>query len=308
MPLNGVLVVDKPSGPTSHDVVARVRRATGETRIGHTGTLDPLATGVLALVIGRATRLARFLSGDDKEYRASVRLGRSTPTYDAEGVSDARTGLEAADTASGESRRLRAADLDAALAAFRGTFLQMPPPYSAKKVAGTRAYEHARKQQPVELRAVEVTVRTLDLLSATEERLELRVVCSSGFYVRTLAHDLGRQLGCGAYLEMLRRTRAGDFTVDEAVTLDAVQAEPALALAHLVPMERLLPAFPRLTVNDAGVRRVTHGNTVGPEHLAGARPTAGFPARVRLFDEAGGLLAIGEPLPGGVLHPAIVLV
>ena len=161
--------------------MARVRRATGETRIGHTGTLDPLATGVLALVVGRATRLAQFLSSDDKEYLASVRLGRSTPTYDAEGVTEA-----------GSDVRIEPAVLDAALAAFRGTFLQTPPPYSAKKVAGTRAYEHARKQQPVELQAVEVTVRALDLLSAAGDRLELRVVCSSGFYVRTLAHELGQ--------------------------------------------------------------------------------------------------------------------
>jgi tRNA pseudouridine55 synthase len=204
--------------------------------------------------------------------------------------------------------RLHPDDLHAALAAFRGTFLQTPPPYSAKKVAGTRAYEHARKRQPVELQAVEVTVRALDLLSAAGDRLELRVVCSSGFYVRTLAHELGRRLGCGAYLEGLRRTRSGEFTLDEAVTLDAIQAEPGLALAHIVPMERLLPAFPRLTVNDAGVGRVTHGNTVGPEHLTGAGATAGFPARTRLFDEAGQLLAIAEPQPGGVLHPAIVLV
>ena len=311
MPLHGVLVVDKPSGPTSHDVVARVRRATGEKRIGHTGTLDPLATGVLALVVGRATRLAQFLSSDDKEYLATVRLGLSTPTYDAEGIAESVSEFRRkpeTDARGVGGFRLHPEDLNAALAAFRGTYLQTPPPYSAKKIAGTRAYEHARKQQPVELQAVEVTVSALDLLSAAEDRLELRVVCSSGFYVRALAHELGERLGCGAYLEGLRRTRAGDFTLDGAVTLGAIQAEPGLSLARIVPMERLLPAFQRLTLSEMGVRRVAHGNTVGPEHLTGAGPTAGFSAKVRLFDEAGCLLAIAEPRPGGILHPAIVLV
>lgn len=302
MSLSGVLVIDKPSGPTSHDVVARVRRAIGETRIGHTGTLDPLATGVLALVVGRATRLAQFLSSDEKEYRATVRLGMSTPTYDAEGIGTAgdRTSRLQPDVSDG--------DLESALTHFRGTYLQTPPPYSAKKVAGVRAYHHARKQQVVELKPVEVTVRVLDLVQADATRVELRLVCSSGFYVRTLAHELGQRLGCGAYLEALRRTRAGDFTLEQAVALDAVQADPGLAASRLVPSADLLPGFPRVALNEAGARRVRNGNSVGPEHVTGAMPIAGFPAKIRLFDPSGGLLALADPDPGGLLHPTLVLV
>lgn len=301
MNLNGVLVVDKPSGPTSHDVVARVRRAIGEKRIGHTGTLDPLATGVLALVIGRATRLAQFLSSDDKAYIASVRLGMSTPTYDAEGLTDVR--LDTPDF------RLQPEDLEAALARFRGTYLQTPPPFSAKKVAGTRAYQHARKQEAVELNPVEVTVHALDLVAFEGDRLELRLVCSSGFYVRTLAHELGRHLGCGGYLEALRRTRAGEFTVEQSVPLAVVEHEGATAGSRLIPPERLLPALPAVTLNARGLRRAIHGNTIGPDEVTDpGLLIAGSPSNIRLFDEAGGLLAIAEPHPGGVLHPIIVLV
>ena len=300
MPVNGVLVVDKPAGPTSHDVVARVRRALGETRIGHTGTLDPLATGVLALVIGPATRLAQFLSSDDKEYVASVRLGMSTPTYDAEGVTD------------GSDARLEAEvgvnDVDGALASFRGTYFQTPPPFSAKKIAGVRAYQRARMRQAIELKPVEVTVSALDVIAMAGARLELRVVCSSGFYVRTLAHQLGQRLGCGAYLEALRRTRAGAFTLAGAVPLDEIQTAPATAIERLVPIGQLLPGFPRAVLNEAGVRRVMHGNSIGPAELEEQPDIAGFPTKIRLFDRAGMLLALADREPGGLLHPAVVLV
>lgn len=306
--LNGVLVVDKPSGPTSHDVVARVRRAIGEKRVGHTGTLDPLATGVLALVIGRATRLAQFLSSDDKEYIASVRLGMSTPTYDGEGLADFRLKPEATET-DARDFRLKPEGLDAALACFRGTYLQTPPPFSAKKVAGTRAYQHARKQQAVELKPVEVTVHALDLVGFEGDRLELRLVCSSGFYVRTLAHELGRHLGCGGYLEALRRTRAGEFTVEQSVPLAVIEREGATAGSRLIPPERLLPALPAVTLNARGLRRAVHGNTIGPEDVLDPGDLiTGFPPKIRLFDPAGGLLAIAESQPGGALHPTIVLV
>lgn len=300
MNLSGVLVIDKPSGPTSHDVVARVRRAIGEKRIGHTGTLDPLATGVLALVIGRATRLAQFLSSDEKEYLATVRLGMSTPTYDAEGIS--------ADSDFRLEPEVNLGDIEAALTHLRGTYLQTPPPFSAKKVAGVRAYQHARTQQVVELTPVEVTVSALEVMSVEEGRLQLRLVCTSGFYVRTLAHELGQRLGCGAHLGALRRTRAGDFTLGQAVSLDAVQADPGLAASRLVPSGELLPAFPRIVLNEAGVRRVQHGNTVGPEHFGEPPGFAGFASKFRLFDPSGALLALADPQPGGLLHPAIVLV
>lgn len=298
MDLSGVLVIDKPSGPTSHDVVARVRRAIGEKRIGHTGTLDPLATGVLALVVGRATRLAQFLAGDEKEYVASVRLGMATPTYDAEHVGIVRLTLDAA---------VARGDIDTALAGLRGTYLQTPPPFSAKKIAGVPAYQHARKERVVELTPVEVTVSALDVVAFEEDRLELRLVCSSGFYVRTLAHELGQRLGCGAYLEGLRRTRSGEFTLAQAVPLEDIQKDPAVAHSRLIALERLLPRFPKAVLNEAGVRRVAHGNMVGPEHLAEAPDLAGFPAKIRLFDPAGRLLALADSQAGGVLHPAVVL-
>jgi tRNA pseudouridine55 synthase len=280
-------------------VVACVRRAIGEKRIGHTGTLDPLATGVLALVVGRATRLARFLSSDEKEYLATVRLGMSTPTYDAEGLdaTDFRLHPE-----------VERDDVERALAPFRGTYLQTPPPFSAKKVAGVPAYAHARKDRAVELKPVEVTVSALEVVAAEHGRLELRVVASSGFYVRTLAHEVGRRLGCGAFLEGLRRTRAGDFALAQAVPLDLVQADPAIAAARLIPLGDLLPGFPRVILNAGGSRRAMHGNPVGPEHFVEPAGFDGFPAKFRLFDPAGTLLALADPSPGGLLHPTLVLV
>ncbi len=311
--MHGVLVIDKPSGPTSHDVVARVRRALGEKRIGHTGTLDPLATGVLALVVGRATRLAQFLTGDEKEYLATVRLGLATPTYDAEGLGpDFRLKPDATgprEEPGGADFRLKpdAAVIECALAQFRGTCLQTPPPYSAKKVAGVRAYRHARNQQAVELTPVPVTVRALECVRYAGERLELHVACSSGFYVRTLAHDLGQRLGCGAHLEALRRTRSGQFRLDQALPLDRVESDPASGAARLVPMEDLLPGFPAAVLNEAGVRRVSHGNTVAAGHLARNLTNAGIPSKVRLFDPTGTLVALADLQPGGVLHPVVVL-
>jgi tRNA pseudouridine55 synthase len=311
--MDGVLVIDKPSGPTSHDVVATVRRSIGVSRVGHTGTLDPLATGVLPLVIGRATRLAQFLSASDKEYVAEIRLGFTSETYDAEGP------LTPVGVTQGESVEFaqdHLAPLDAVLAEFRGTYSQMPPPYSAKKVGGTPAYKLARRKKPVELEPVRVTVQALEALAANGDMLRVRLVCSSGFYVRTLAHDIGQRLGCGAYLAGLRRTRAGSFTVSDAVPLAAVEAQGFDRAARLIPIDRLLPELPAVIVGEPGVLRVSHGNTIGSEHLAdpdrGAascdgKEAAPMSGRVRLLDEAGTLLAVADWRPGGVLHPAIVL-
>ncbi len=302
--MNGVLVVDKPSGPTSHDVVARVRRAIGLSRIGHTGTLDPLATGVLPLVVGRATRLAQFLTASDKEYIAEVRLGVVSETYDAEGP---LTPTETGPLTFGKPERI-----ETVLAEFRGTYWQMPPPYSAKKIAGTPAYQLARRHKTVELKPVAVTVYELESVDIAVERLTLRLVCSSGFYVRRLAHDLGERLGCGAYLGALRRTRAGAFREQAAVPLETVASEGFDCAAHLITMDRLLPDLPAIPLTEQGARRVGHGNAVGLSHLASGATTAAVAAipgsQVRLLDEAGTLLAIGEWQPGGLLHPVIVLV
>jgi tRNA pseudouridine55 synthase len=308
--LDGVLVVDKPSGPTSHDVVALVRRAIGISRIGHTGTLDPLASGVLPLVVGRATRLAQFLSASDKEYIAEIALGATSETYDAEGpltpaVSGSREAPPDADA------------LERVLSHFRGAYSQMPPPYSAKKVGGTRAYKLARRNQPIELTPVPVTVHALETLAIETHLLRIRVACSTGFYVRTLAHEIGARLGVGAYLAGLRRTRVGAFTLGDAISLDDVQLGGRdAASGHITALDRLLPELPAVVLNQAGAGRVSHGNLVTSEHLAEgaerfpneASNKAGEAARVRLLNASGTLLGIAEYRPAGVLHPTIVLV
>jgi tRNA pseudouridine55 synthase len=291
--MNGVLVVDKPSGPTSHDVVGRVRRALGTRRVGHTGTLDPLASGVLPLVIGQATRLAQFLVSDQKEYLADLRFGFATTTYDAAGTPD------------GPEAEVDLAALEAALDGFRGTFLQMPPAFSAKKVDGTRAYELARAGQTPELRAAEVTVHLLEVVDRGEQSARLRVSCSSGFYVRTLAHELGRRLGCGAHLAGLRRTRAGAFRIDDAVPLIAVETDGAAAAREIIPLEDLLLSMPAAVLTEEGARRARHGNRITGEDIrSGEVPEA---VRVRLFDGGGHLLAIASVAPGRALHPVVVL-
>lgn len=259
--MNGVLIVDKPTGPTSHDVVARVRRCVGLRRIGHTGTLDPLASGVLPLVLGRATRLSQFLSADEKEYVADVRLGASSDTYDAMG----RLSPHPASTDDPPS----AGAVEAVLSEFQGTYWQTPPPFSAKKIGGTPAYRFARRDQPVELKPVSVTVSALSLLAYDDGLVRLRVRCSSGFYVRTLAHEVGIRLGGGGYLEGLRRTRVGSFHVEEAVTLGTIESAGPDALRFLLPLNRLLEEYPTVVVNPRGLKRAAHGNALGPEDLAG---------------------------------------
>jgi tRNA pseudouridine55 synthase len=310
--MNGVLIVDKPLGPTSHDVVARVRRAIGISRVGHTGTLDPLATGVLPLVVGRATRLAQFLTADEKEYLAGIRLGAATATYDAEerlvhDGSGAAVGLRPV----AHRPALAEADLRHALTEFTGTYWQVPPPFSAKKVAGTPAYRLARVNKDVELKPVQVTVSHLELMSYADGLAVVRVVCSSGFYVRSLANDFGRRMGCGGHLESLRRTRAGEFGVEEAVPLSVIQDEGAAALSRLRPVETLLSALPHVVVNERGARRAAHGNWLAAEDLWDADravPLQSAPGPVRVLDADGALLAIGQPAGGGLLQPVVVLV
>jgi tRNA pseudouridine55 synthase len=299
--MDGVLVIDKPAGPTSHDVVARARRALGEKRIGHTGTLDPLATGVLPLVIGRATRLASLLSSTEKEYDAGIRLGTSTDTYDAAGVVTGGTGPEAVTVDRGR--------VEEALAGFRGRFEQMPPPFSAKKVAGVAAYKLARQRKPTGLSAVAVMVHELSLLGLEDGLLRVRLVTSAGFYVRSLAHDLGVRLGCGAHLERLRRTRAGSFGVEQAVELEDLDRDARAAEGRMILLEALVPELAAVRVNARGVTRVSHGNFLSPEDLSEMGPGP-LPAgvRVRVVDAAGRLLAIADAGADGVLRPSIVLV
>jgi tRNA pseudouridine55 synthase len=295
--MNGVLVVDKPAGPTSHDVVARVRRVLGTRRIGHTGTLDPLATGVLPLVIGSATRLASLLSSGEKEYVAAIRLGLATETYDAVG----RESVPAPPIG------ISAGDVDAALESFRGTFQQAPPAYSAKKIDGVRAYTLARKRTPVQPASARVTVHHLAVEHYIDGLVVVRVRASAGFYVRSLAHDLGQKLGCGAHLESLRRVRAGEFTEEDAVILSTLERPGAEGARWILPLEQLLAEIPAVALNDRDSERARHGADV-PSGDGGRLEIGAATTRRRLFDAAGRLVAIGELRPGDVLHPVIVLV
>jgi tRNA pseudouridine55 synthase len=296
VPADCVLVIDKPAGPTSHDVVATARRATRVSRIGHTGTLDPLATGVLALVVGRATRLASYLTAADKEYLAGIQLGASSATFDAEATAEP-----------GGPIPEDPATVAEALAAFVGTYQQAPPAFSAKKVGGTPAYKLARRQAPVEIKPATVTAHRLELLSYDAGLAGVRVVCSSGFYVRSLAHDLGRRLGCGGFLASLRRTRAGRFGLDAAMPLDVLIALGSGALDRGIPMERVLDDWPAVTLTADGARRAAHGARLESADIA-ARGDGLSQARVRLLDPSGALLGLGEPGPAGTLHPVVVLV
>ncbi len=301
--MDGVLVVDKPAGPTSHDVVDRARRALGTRRIGHTGTLDPFATGVLVLCVGRATRLARFLAAGEKAYRARVRLGFATSTDDSTGEP----------LAAARNVEVSAAELDRALAGLVGTFDQVPPAFSARQVAGRRLYELARRGEAVARAATPVTVHALELVSREGDVVELDVRCSAGTYVRALARDLGERLGTGAHLSALRRTRSGGFELAQALSCDHLEDAPA----HLVPLSSLLPELPAVTVGAEGRRRIAHGRPLDPEHVL-----AGFPGalvdRVRIVGEDGELLglAVARGLGGGSpaipappsLRPDVVLV
>ncbi|GAB4120539.1 MAG: tRNA pseudouridine(55) synthase TruB [Acidobacteriota bacterium] len=286
MTWDGVLVIDKPAGPTSHDVVQRVRRLLG-VKAGHTGTLDPAASGVLPLVLGRASRLSRFLAAGEKEYLAWIRLGLRTDSFDMEGrVLERRQVPE-----------LDARELEEVLQCFRGEILQVPPMFSAVKVGGRRLYEAARRGETVERVPRQVTVHALVLLEREPERLQLRVRCSAGTYLRTLADDLGTRLGCGAVLESLRRIRSGGFTLEQAVPLDQLEERAAEAL---IPLDALLPELPPLEVDSVLAKRVVHGNAVpAPD------PDLEQPGWLRIIHR-GRLLALGRA-SGGWVRPELVL-
>jgi tRNA pseudouridine55 synthase len=317
--MDGLLIVDKPSGPTSHDVVARARRILGERRIGHTGTLDPMATGVLPLVVGRATRLARFIS-DEKTYEAVIRLGVETDTCDAMGT--------VVGAAFGGPWPDRSA-IECALDAFRGTFLQQAPAFSAKKIDGRRSYDLARRGRvgregqvgqvgpEIALPApAQVTVHSLVLGDVTGDLVRLRVHSSAGFYVRSLAHDLGAALRTGAHLIELRRIEAAGFGIEQALRLDTLDGEGGreAADAAIVPMAHMLPRLPAVALTDDGVAHVRCGRDLGPADAVrgfadAIRACADAVVRhVRLTDRSGQLVAMAEATRCcGLLHPAVVL-
>lgn len=297
--MDGVLVIDKPEGPTSHDVVAAVRRLLPRgTKVGHTGTLDPLATGVLPLVLGKATRLARFLSADRKQYLATIAFGTSTSTYD-------RMGETTATGDAGALAGITAAAIDTALDAFVGPQLQVPPAHSAKKVEGHRAYDLARAGAEVTLEPVAVTAFALRCVSWDDESHQavVEVACSAGYYVRSLAHDLGRALGVPAHLAALRRTASGSFTLTDAHPLGAVvEAAADTRATWVIPPGRLLPSLPACVLTEAQVQAVCRGMAIRPDESQPAVPL------LRLLDGDGLLVALAVPaeMPGH-WQPRIVL-
>ena len=293
--VDGVIVVDKPAGLTSHDVVNRLRRLAGTRRIGHLGTLDPMATGVLPLVIGRATRLAQFFAAGEKNYEARIRFGWATDTYDRDGTPIS------APVEPGFAR----GELEAALAPLRGTFQQTPPPFSAKKVSGTPAYRLARKQIAVNLPPVEIQVFALDLLEFSSPSARIRVRCSPGTYLRSIAHELGQRLGCGAFLDVLRRTASGEFTEDQAYTLDELEnlARAGSLADALIPASALLPHFPSATVDALTAGQIRQGKDFRLSPFA-ARSAMKY---VKALSQDGDLIAIGEARLPHLYHPILVL-
>jgi len=293
--LDGVIVIDKPEGWTSHDVVNKVRRIAQTKKVGHLGTLDPIATGVLPLVIERATRLAQFYTRSDKIYEGIVRFGWSTSSYDRGGEP----------TSEKAEVHVTAEQLEAALEPFRGEIAQRPPAVSAKKVAGRRSYELVRKNIAVELEPVRVHVYELTLLELNGSDARLRVHCSGGTYMRSIAHDVGQALGCGAHLTELRRLASGEFEIDQARTLEQLEALAAdeRLMDAFVPPEKLLPAFPSVFVDELTAAQVRNGRNfpASPFRL-------GPPSKyVKAVTRSGALVAIGEAVLPNLYHPVVVL-
>ncbi len=293
--VDGAIIVDKPAGMTSHDVVNRMRRLSNTRKIGHLGTLDPLATGVLPLVIGRATRLSKFFTTGEKKYDARLRFGWATDTYDCEGtrVSDAIEPSFSRD------------ELEAALAPFRGSFLQTPPPFSAKKIAGTPAYRLARKQIPVQLSPVEVQVFALDVDEFDGATARIRVHCAAGTYVRSIAHEVGQALGCGAFLESLRRTASAQFTEEQAHSLEELAnlAEAGRLNETVIPAALLLPQFPSATVDALTAGQIRQGKDFRLSPFV-SKPMSKY---VKAISQEGDLIAIGEARLPHLYHPILVL-
>lgn len=311
-PFDGALVIDKPKGKTSHDVVDAVRHLAGFRQIGHLGTLDPLATGVLVLLLGRATRLVQFYAGRRKRYAAVFRFGFATDTYDSDGQAQ---GPDAAPS-------LDAATLQRLAAQRIGRFQQTPPSFSAKKVHGRPAYELARKKQAVDLKPVEVELFEFKLLGIEGSTAKFDIECSSGTYIRSLAHEMGQKLGCGAHLAEITRTAVGEFPLDQAVKLEelAEAARNARLADYLIRLDSLLPDFPRVNVLPVVERRVRHGTkfnvTLAQIHPGRAEPPPGAtsqldggeprPPRLRVFGQQNNLIAIAEAVVPRTYQPVVV--
>ncbi len=291
--MDGVLNIDKPAGMSSHDVVLQVRRLLGEKRIGHTGTLDPMATGVLVLCLGKATRIARYLEAGEKEYLATMKLGIVTDTLDAEGRI-----LESRTYAPPEISQVREV-----LQRYRGEITQTPPAYSAIKVSGVASYKLARQGKAVALKPRGVTIHALELLEYCDPAVRIRVRCSKGVYIRTLCSDIGAALGTGAHVADLRRTASGSFLIDHSVTLDrlAVAVREGAIGNILVSMDKALDDVPFISVNQDESRKIAHGARIQGQEK-GYRIDREL---VRIHDHAGTLLAVGTT-KNGELRPVAV--
>jgi tRNA pseudouridine55 synthase len=276
--MDGIFIVDKPEGMTSHDVVQAIRKKFDISKAGHLGTLDPMATGVLPVATGKATRLAQFMPSSPKEYEGDIRLGFATNTYDREGIPTS------------EPRPLEG-NIEEAMRSLTGTLDQIPPPFSAKKIGGVPAYKLARQNRLVEIRPARVEILRFEMLALNPPLMTFRVVCSAGTYVRSLAHDLGQRLGCGAHLTRLRRTGSGEFRIEDTVQLDKLSA------GDLIPMNRLLPSIPRIEVSEGDEMKIAHGNSIERQGVAGF---------VRIFNKRGQFIAVAARENDWV-HPRLVL-
>jgi tRNA pseudouridine55 synthase len=290
--MNGVLIIDKPTGMTSHDVVNRARRILHEPSIGHLGTLDPLATGVLPLVTGNLTRLAQFYGKSEKTYEGVIRFGFATDTYDSDGE------------ASGPIQIIKVSleQLSELSKGFAGLIEQMPPPFSAKKIKGVPAYKLARKRQEVTLQPVQVEIKEFEITAAGEDQASFRARVASGTYMRSVAHDMGQQLGCGAHLLSLRRTVLGEFDLSQARTLEELD-EACSAGRHeelFVHPRQLLPDFPCVTATEEVAALIRNGRAVNLPELSQAR-------LVKVFTGQRELIAIASRIAGTLFHPKIVL-
>jgi tRNA pseudouridine55 synthase len=312
-PCDGILVINKPSERTSHDVVESVRRLFGFRGIGHLGTLDPLATGVLVVALGRATRLARFYTGRRKRYTCAVRFGFETDTYDADGEA---LGADSAP-------ELNAEEIAAYAARFIGKIQQVPPAYSAKKIRGRPAHELARKNKPVKLEPAEVEVFEFRLTEVEGSVARFAVECGAGTYIRSLAHDLGKMQGSGAHLAEITRTAVGEFTLDDAHSLGELEkdAKAGRLRERVIPLEKLLTDLPRATVLPIIEKRVRHGAkfnltlaqiqpglTSAAQNVPAQLDSGDWkPSRLRVFNQRGQLIAIAEPVVPRTYQPLVVL-
>lgn len=302
--MDGILIIDKPAGITSHDVVARVRRILGTKRVGHTGTLDPFATGVMVILVGQATRLAQFLDKDEKEYEALVRFGFETETGD-------RTGERRDAAMQGRGDAVTREEIENALIGFRGEIEQVPPMYSAKKVDGKKLYEHARKGETIERKPVTVNIHELEMSEppasgdpgGDDFRIILRVVCSAGTYIRTLAEDIGRRVGVGAHLAELRRTRAGKFGLGQSLSLERLDSLEDKRSA-LIPMEHAVSHLPGFILSSERIEKTKNGLST---RVADAVFADG--ETVQMLDSAGQLIALGFYCDAEkTVRPKVVLV